>query len=145
MDISYEKPIFFSSFNRFPRLFFLIAQVLAILLEYVLVDHTEIDICLVRPIFSSFGFWYFRHLSCMIFFLFFFHLAHLALQNVNKYYIIFSYFHNFVIKSDQKPKMKNWTKETFDMYRKNLFELVQTCSDLGLFSTETYSDLFRAA
>ena len=34
----------------------------------------------------------------------FFLLAHLALQNVNKDYVIFSYFYNFVAKSDQKPK-----------------------------------------
>ena len=36
--------------------------------------------CFVHPIFSSFGFWYFGHFSCMIFFPVFFHLAHLALQ-----------------------------------------------------------------
>ena len=29
-------------------------------------------ICFVHPIFSSFGFWYFGHFSCMIFFPFFF-------------------------------------------------------------------------
>ena len=34
----------------------------------------------------------------------FFRLAHLALQNVNKDYVIFWYFPNFVAKSDQKPK-----------------------------------------
>ena len=44
----------------------------------------------------------------------FFRLAHLALQNVNKDYIIFSYFHNFVTKSDQKPRTKNGMSETFD-------------------------------
>ena len=31
-----------------------------------------------------FVFWYFGHFSCVIFFLVFFHLAHFALQNVNK-------------------------------------------------------------
>ena len=36
----------------------------------------------------------------------FFCLAHLALQNVNKDYVIFSYFCSFVAKSDQKPKTK---------------------------------------
>ena len=36
----------------------------------------------------------------------FFRLAHLALQNVNKDYIIFLYFCNFVAKSDKKPKTK---------------------------------------
>ena len=45
-------------------------------------------------------------------FWFFFCLAHLALQNVNKNYVIFSYFHNFVAKSDQKPKTKNGMNET---------------------------------
>ena len=37
-----------------------------------------------------FGFWYFGHFSCMIFFPVLFRLAHLALQNLNKDYIIFS-------------------------------------------------------
>ena len=68
--------------------------------------------CFVHPIFSSFGFWYFGHFSCVIFFPFFFCLAHLALQNVNKDYITFSYFRNFVPKSDQKPKTKNGMNET---------------------------------
>ena len=40
-------------------------------------------------------------------FCFFFCLAHLTLQNVNKHYIIFSYFHNFVAKSDQKVVAKS--------------------------------------
>jgi hypothetical protein len=40
-------------------------------------------------------------------------LAHLALQNINKYYVIFSHFRNFVAKSDQKPKTKNGVNETF--------------------------------
>ena len=38
----------------------------------------------------------------------FFHLAHLALQNVNKDYVIFLYFCNFVAKSDQ-----NTTNQVF--------------------------------
>ena len=47
--------------------------------------------CFVHPIFfSSFGFWYFGHFSCVVFFLVFFRLAHVALQNVNKDYVIFS-------------------------------------------------------
>jgi len=45
----------------------------------------------------------------MIFFPVFFHLA---LQNVNKDYVIFLYFRNFVAKSDQKPKTKNGMNET---------------------------------
>ena len=35
----------------------------------------------------------------------------LDLQNVNKDYVIFSYFHNFVTKSNQKPKTKNEMNE----------------------------------
>ena len=67
--------------------------------------------CFVHPIFSFFGFWYFGHFSCVIFFPFFFHFAHLALQNVNKDYVIFSYFRNFMPKvtKTKKPKM-GWTK-----------------------------------
>ena len=42
----------------------------------------------------------------------FFCLAHLALQNVNKDYIIFSYFRNFVAKNDQNPKTKNGRNKT---------------------------------
>ena len=37
----------------------------------------------------------------------FFRLAYLALQNVNKDYVTFSYFLNFIAKSHQKPKTKN--------------------------------------
>ena len=38
----------------------------------ILVLHQEVRLffCFVRPIFSSFGFWYFAHFSCVIFFLF---------------------------------------------------------------------------
>ena len=43
----------------------------------------------------------------------FYRLAHLALQNINKDYIIFSYFSNMVARSDQKPKTKNGISETF--------------------------------
>jgi hypothetical protein len=46
----------------------------------------------------------------------FFRLAHLDLQNVNKDYVTFSYLRNFIAKSDQKPKMKNGTKETIDKF-----------------------------
>ena len=49
--------------------------------------------CFIHPIFLSFGFWYFCHFSCAIFFLDFFHLA---LQNVNKGYV----------KRDQHQKQK---------------------------------------
>ena len=60
-----------------------------------------------HPIFSSFG-----HYCCVIFSAGFFRLAHLALQNVNKDYVIFSYFRNFVEKIDQKTKVKNGMNET---------------------------------
>ena len=69
--------------------------------------------CLVHLIFLSFGLWYFGHFRCMIFFPGFFHLAQLALQNVNKDYVIFSYFRNFVTKSYQKPKRKNEINKTY--------------------------------
>ena len=71
--------------------------------------------CLIHLIYSTFGFWYFGHFSCTIFFQVFFHLAHLALQNFNKDCVIVLYFRNFVDKSDQKLKTKNKmnvTKET---------------------------------
>ena len=42
-----------------------------------------------------------------------FGLSHLALQNVNKDYVIFSYFRNFGTKSGQKPRTKNGMNETF--------------------------------
>ena len=38
--------------------------------------------------------------------------AHLALQNVNKDYVIFLYFRNFVAKSDQKPKTNDGMNQT---------------------------------
>ena len=44
---------------------------------------------LIHPMFWSFGFWYFGHFSCVIFFPVF-RLAHLAFQNVNKDYVLFS-------------------------------------------------------
>ena len=74
--------------------------------------------CYVHLIFLSFIFWYFGHFSCMIFFRFF-RLAHLALQNINKDYVMFVYFRIFVAKSDQKPKTKfgmNKTKVIFFLY-----------------------------
>ena len=52
-------------------------------------------LCLAKQeLFGNYGVW------CCIF---------LALKNVNKDYLIFSYFCNFVAKSDQKPKT-GWTK-----------------------------------
>ena len=55
-----------------------------------------------------FDFWYFGPFSCVIFPPFL-HLGHPALQNVNKDYVIFSYYLNFVAQSDQKWKM-GWRK-----------------------------------
>ena len=66
--------------------------------------------CFLHPMFSSFGFL----VTLVPWFSFpFFPLAHLALQNVNKDYVIFFCFCNFIAKSDQKPKTKNGMKETF--------------------------------
>ena len=56
-----------------------------------------------------FVFWFLVTLVALFSFRFFC-LAHLVLQNVNKDYVIFSYFCNFVAKSDQKWKM-GWTKQ----------------------------------
>ena len=55
-----------------------------------------------------FGFWYYGQFSCVIFF------SISILQNVNKDYLIFLYFRNFVAKSNQKPEKKNGTNETLD-------------------------------
>ena len=66
----------------------------------------------VHPIFSSFHFLVFWSLQLRDFLSVFFCLAHLALQNVNKDYVIFLYFRNFFAKSDQKQKMKNGMNET---------------------------------
>ena len=57
-----------------------------------------------------FVFWFFVFWT-HDFLIVFFCLAHLALQNVNKDHIIFSYFRNFVAKSDRKPKVKNGMNE----------------------------------
>ena len=46
-------------------------------------------------------------------FLSIFRLAHLTMQNVNKDYVMFSHFCNFVAKIDQEPKTKNGMNETY--------------------------------
>ena len=51
----------------------------------------------------------------------FFRLAHLVLQNVNKDYIIFLYFYNFVSKSDQKPKIEIGMNERLVMFLSKMF------------------------
>ena len=71
------------------------------------------DQCFVHPIFLSFGFLVFWSLYLRVFIQFFFRLAHLALQNASKEYVIFLYFPNFITKSDQKPKTKNGMNETY--------------------------------
>ena len=63
--------------------------------------------------------------SCVIFFSFFC-LAHFALQNVNKDYVIFLCFCNFITKSDQKPKTKNGMNETV------VTKFVKICNELVL-------------
>ena len=47
-----------------------------------------------------------------------FGLSHLALQNVNKDYTIFSYFRNFIAKSAKKQKTKNEMNETIVLCEK---------------------------
>jgi hypothetical protein len=42
------------------------------------------------------------------FLLIFFCLAHRALQNVNKDYVIFLYFRHFLAKSEKKTKYEKW-------------------------------------
>ena len=56
------------------------------------------------PYFCLLGFWYFGHFSCVILFSFF-QSCPSCKAKCNRIYILFSYFRNFVTKSDQKPKM----------------------------------------
>ena len=56
-------------------------------------------------------------------FIVFFCLVHLALQNINKDYVIFSYFCNFIAKSDQKPKTKNGMNETIKEHIQFLYPI----------------------
>ena len=65
--------------------------------------------CFVHPIFSSFGFWYFGHFSCVIFFPFF------SVSPILPCKI----FHKFFTKSDQKLKTKNEMNETFKSPKQN--------------------------
>ena len=58
--------------------------------------------------FGIFVFSHFGHFNCVIFFRFF----PSCLENVNKDYVKFSYFYNFIDKSDQKPKTQNGMNET---------------------------------
>ena len=68
----------------------------------------------------------------------FFHLAHLALQNVYKDFLIFSYFCNFVTKRDKKLQTKNGMNETkIAMFQRiggrNSFPI--NCSSFDYFDT----------
>jgi hypothetical protein len=55
----------------------------------------------------------------------FFLLGHLVLQNVNKDYVIFLCFRNFLAKSDQKPKTKYGMNETLN-FGNSLIVLILT-------------------
>ena len=94
----------------------------------------KVDKCFVRPIFLSYGFWHLGHSSCVIIYPVFFSLAHLALQNVNKDYVIFLYFRNFVAKSDQKAKTKNGMNETKHAGKENLEKNVGKIKKLKAFA-----------
>ena len=81
-------------------------------------------IVLFIPYFCLLVFWYFGHFSCVIFFPGFFRLTHLALQNVNKDYVIFSYFRNFLPKVTKKPKTKNGMNETIVIHISEVYARV---------------------
>jgi len=68
--------------------------------------------CFVHPIFSSSGFGILVTLVAWFFFRFFLSCPSCLIKcKPVKDCVIFLYFHNFIIKSDQKPK--NWMNETF--------------------------------
>ena len=69
---------------------------------------SKIDLIFLKTIFLLENVWFASYFCLLVFSILvawfslrFFRLAHLVLQNINKDYIIFSYFH------DQKTKMKN--------------------------------------
>ena len=66
--------------------------------------------CFIHPIFSSFGFWYFGHVSCVIFFPFFPSCPSCLAKCKQRLHNI------FIAKSDQKPKTKNGLNKTFATY-----------------------------
>ena len=96
--------------------------------------HKTITACQMFCSSHIFVFWFFVFwslYSCMIFFPFF---SVLPLQNTNKDYIIFLYFHNFVAKSNQKQKNKKmgWTKQKMQRCRNpttlnSLKSVLQNC------------------
>ena len=71
-------------------------------------------LCFVHPIFSSFGFWSLQLRDLLSIFF------HLALQNVNKDYVIF-----FVFSSTKVTKMKNEMTETYGIYVKYFLSFPQ--------------------
>ena len=89
----------------YPLMKVLCLQVVPVM-EYFSTTHKIKFVC---PVFFSSHILVFWSLWLRDFLSIFFCLAHLALQNVNKDYVIFLYFRNFVAKSDQKRKM-GWTK-----------------------------------
>ena len=90
--------------------------------------NTSTYICFVHSIFRYFGFWYFGQLTCVIFFPVF------SLQNVNKDYVTFLHFCNFVAKSAQKQKKQKWDKRkiwykdnvemVYENWKRNLIRVV---------------------
>ena len=64
------------------------------------------DKCFIQPMFSSFVFWYFGHLSSVIFFLLFPSCLS-CLAKCKERYVIFSHFHYFVAKW-LKTKSEKW-------------------------------------
>ena len=70
-------------------------------------------------------FWVFWSLQLRDFLSVFFHHAHLALQNVNKEYVIFLYFRNSNAKSDEKQKTKYGINETFEMNWRDLCDTAE--------------------
>ena len=102
--------------------------------------HVKSDFSIFQSTCSShiFVFWYLVFWSLVLQFSFriFFCLAHLALQNVNKDYVIFLYFRNFVAKSDHKPKKgltKQWAKKYCSISTKKLKNIVHFDPNLSFF------------
>ena len=67
------------------------------------------DKCFIQPMFSSFVFWYFGHLSSVIFFLLFPSCLS-CLAKCKERYVIFSHFHYFVAKW-LKTKSEKWDEQ----------------------------------
>ena len=101
-------------------------------LYYIIVYFQLWGFCFFHTIFSSFGFLYFGHFIVAWFSFRF--LSVLPLQNTNKDYIIFLYFHDFVAKSNQKQKNEKmgWTKQKMQRCRNpttlnSLKSVLQNC------------------